>query len=166
MGGQRAPPGKLSAVPVLLIRHAHAGSRKDWEGDDRLRPLSRKGMEQALGLQRRLATRGAARILSSPSRRCIDTVQPLADELGRKVEEVDDLAEGMGADALKLVRSMSGRRVAMCTHGDVIVEVLVALADEDRLDLGPAPHQAKGSVWVLEAARGKFVTATYLPPAG
>jgi len=40
----------------------------------------------------------------------------------------------------------------------------VALADEDRLDLGPAPRQAKGSAWVLEAKRGRFVRATYISP--
>jgi 8-oxo-dGTP diphosphatase len=150
-------------VPVLLIRHAHAGSRKDWDGDDRLRPLSRRGASQALVLAQRLAVWVPVRILSSPYVRCIQTVQPLADELGRKVEEVDELAEGMGADALAMVRAMSGRRVALCTHGDVIPDVLVSLADEDRLDLGSAPRQAKGSAWVLEAARGRFVKATYLP---
>ena len=40
----------------------------------------------------------------------------------------------------------------------------VALADEDRLDLGPRPRQAKGSVWVLDATGGRFTKATYLPP--
>lgn len=151
-------------MPVLLIRHAHAGSRKEWAGDDRLRPLSARGETQALVLARRLAEWAPVRILSSPYVRCIQTVQPLADDLGRKVEEVDELAEGMGADALVMVRAMSGRRIAMCTHGDVIPDVLVALADEDRLNLGAAPRQAKGSAWVLEASRGRFVKATYLPP--
>ena len=31
------------AVPVYLIRHAHAGSRSGWDGDDDRRPLSPKG---------------------------------------------------------------------------------------------------------------------------
>jgi 8-oxo-dGTP diphosphatase len=151
-------------VPVLLIRHAHAGSRKEWAGDDRLRPLSPRGETQALVLAQRLAVWAPARILSSPYVRCIQTVQPLADDLGRKVEEVDELAEGMGTETLVMIRAMSSRRIAMCTHGDVIPDVLVALADEDRLDLGAAPRQAKGSAWVLEASRGRFVKATYLPP--
>jgi hypothetical protein len=55
--------------------------------------------------------------------------------------------------------------VALCTHGDVVPDVLVSLADEDRLDLGAAPRQAKGSTWVLEARHGRFVRATYLAPA-
>jgi hypothetical protein len=53
----------------------------------------------------------------------------------------------------------------MCTHGDIVPEILVALADEDHLDLGPGPRQPKGSVWVLESKKGRFVRATYLAPA-
>ncbi|HSS10678.1 MAG TPA: phosphoglycerate mutase family protein [Acidimicrobiales bacterium] len=151
-------------VPVLLIRHGHAGTRKDWAGDDRLRPLTPKGYRQAISLVRRLEAWAPERILSSPYVRCVQTVQPFADDLGRKVEEVDDLAEGAGPAGLALVRRFVDRSVALCTHGDVILEVLVALADEDRLDLGPAPRQAKGSTWVLRSEQGKFVAATYVPP--
>ena len=32
---------------VLLVRHARAGDRSEWEGDDRLRPLDKKGRRQA-----------------------------------------------------------------------------------------------------------------------
>jgi 8-oxo-(d)GTP phosphatase len=151
-------------VPVLLIRHGDAGSRKDWPGDDRLRPLSPKGYRQALALVRRLEAWPPDRILSSPYVRCVETVQPLADDLGLKVEKFDDLAEGAGPAGLALVRRFIDRRVALCTHGDVIPEVLVALADEDHLDLGPAPRQAKGSTWVLHGEMDKFVEATYVPP--
>jgi hypothetical protein len=94
----------------------------------------------------------------------VQTVQPLADDLGVKVEDVDELAEGAGSSALSLVRSLVDQPIALCTHGDVIPDVLVALADEYRLDLGPAPHQAKGSTWVLETRKGRFVKARYLPP--
>jgi broad specificity phosphatase PhoE len=82
------------------------------------------------------------------------------------VEPVDDLAEGAGPAALALVRALADEKVALCTHGDVIPDVLVALADEDRLELGPSPHQAKGSVWILEASGGRFTKARYLPPPG
>jgi broad specificity phosphatase PhoE len=142
-----------------------AGSRKDWTGDDRRRPLNAKGERQAAALVRRLKLWTPGRILSSPYVRCLQTVQPLADDLGLKVEEAVELEEGMGAAALAFVRSLAETSVALCTHGDVIPDVLVSLADEYRLDLGPAPRQAKGSTWVLEARKGAFVKATYLPPA-
>jgi broad specificity phosphatase PhoE len=152
------------AVALLLIRHAHAGNRRDWDGDDRLRPLSPKGERQARAMVRRLDKWAPDLILSSPFVRCIQTVQPLADRLGLKVTHCDELAEGMGPKALALVRSLAGQPVALCSHGDVIPEVLVTLADEDRLDLGPSPRQAKGSAWILEARKGKFAKAIYVPP--
>jgi broad specificity phosphatase PhoE len=105
------------------------------------------------------------RILSSPYDRCIATVEPLAVHFGLSVEVSESLAEGAGTDALVLVRALADEKVAVCTHGDVIPDVLVPLADEDRLDLGHHPKQAKGSVWVLEHACGRFSRATYLPPA-
>ena len=77
----------------------------------------------------------------------------------RGVQVVDASTTG-----LALVRQLADHSVALCSHGDVIPDVLVALADEDRLDLGPAPRQAKGSAWVLEAKRGRFVRATYISP--
>ena len=65
-----------------------------------------------------------------------------------------------------MVRSLAGTDVAVCTHGDVIAEILVTLADEDRVDLGPNPRQAKGSMWVLEGRDGAFSSAKLLPPGG
>jgi broad specificity phosphatase PhoE len=153
-------------VPVLLVRHAQAGSRKEWAAEDRLRPLSGKGRRQAKGLVGLLEGHAPQRVVSSPYLRCMQTVTPLAAHLGLRVEPVEELAEGHGMAALSVVRALADEKVAVCTHGDVIPDILVALADEDRLDLGPRPRQAKGSVWVLDASAGRFVRARYLPPAG
>lgn len=153
-------------MPILLVRHGHAGSRKDWDGDDRSRPLTGRGRRQADGLVGLLEGHAPQRVLSSPYTRCVETVTPLAQHLGLAVEVVEELAEGHGEEALRLVRRLADDKVALCTHGDVIPDVLVTLADEDRVDLGRRPRQAKGSVWVLEAAGERFVRATYLPPVG
>ncbi|HLI01561.1 MAG TPA: phosphoglycerate mutase family protein [Acidimicrobiales bacterium] len=152
-------------MSVLLIRHAHAGARKDWGGDDHLRPLSGKGKRQAEALVELAEPFAPQRLLSSPYTRCLQTMEPLAAHLSLRVEPVKELAEGSGLAALALVRALADEKVALCTHGDVIPEILVALADEDRLDLGHRPRQAKGSAWVLDAHAGRFVRATYLPAA-
>jgi len=150
---------------VLLVRHAHAYARKEWSGDDRKRPLSTHGVRQAEGL---IAVTGnfarPSRVLSSPYLRCVQTVGPLAQANHLKVEPVEDLCEGQSSTAVSLIRSLAGDSVAVCTHGDVIAEILVALADEDMLDLGPNPRQAKGSVWALEGEDGLFTSARYFPP--
>ena len=151
-------------VAVLLIRHAHAGNRNDWESDDHLRPLSPKGRRQAAALARRLRPWKPERVLSSPFVRCVETVEPFAESLQRKVEQVDELGEGAGAAALTLMRSLAGSNVALCTHGDITALVLAALAEEDGLDLGRGIRHAKGSTWVLETQGDRFVEATYRPP--
>jgi 8-oxo-dGTP diphosphatase len=155
-------------LAVFLVRHAKAGSRREWEGDDDLRPLSKKGRRQAEHLADDLADRGVARILSSPSVRCVQTVEPLAARLGLKVETADALGEGSDApEVVALVRELAPERsapVVLCTHGDVIPTLLDALARLDGLRL-PADYPcAKGSTWRLEPdEEGRFKTAEYLP---
>ena len=106
--------------PVALVRHAKAGDREAWTEDDRLRPLTKKGKEQAEGLVELLAELKADRVLSSPSVRCVQTVRPLALSRHVAVEEREELLEGAppGA-ALQVLRSIGGAVVA-CSHGDLI----------------------------------------------
>jgi phosphohistidine phosphatase SixA len=88
------------------------------------------------------------RILSSPSVRCIETVQPTAEALSLPVETLDELAEGNGADAERLIRRMIGESAVLCTHGDVATGVLEALVAEG----GARPDEArlqKGDAWVI-----------------
>lgn len=154
-------------MDVFLVRHAHAGDRQKWEGPDDVRPLSDKGRRQADALVDVLAGKGVGRILSSPSARCVQTVQPLADHLGLDVEETDDLAEGVAAsEVVELARKVANGRDAatvLCTHGDVIPTLLDALARRDGLALPQDYPCAKGSTWRLRTEGGCFVEAEYVP---
>ena len=90
---------------MLLVRHAWAGSRDDWEGDDRERPLDERGVEQARELVERLAPFTITRILSSPYRRCVETVEPLARARGLEIEQRPELGEERQmTDGIALVR--------------------------------------------------------------
>jgi 8-oxo-dGTP diphosphatase len=150
---------------LLIVRHAQAKPRKEWAGDDRERPLSAHGLRQADGLVAIMGNFGPrSRIISSPFVRCLQTVAPVAAVHHLGVEQAPELAEGQSAMAVDLVRELSEEEVAVCTHGDVIAEILVALADEDRVDLGLNPRQAKGSIWALDGRGGKFSSAKYFAP--
>ena len=110
---------------VVLIRHASAGDREHWSGDDRERPLDERGWRQAEELVRSLAGYEIERIVSSPAARCVQTVEPLARELRIEIEERDELAEGASRDeSLAFVEEVRGAGVALCTHGDVVHELL------------------------------------------
>jgi 8-oxo-dGTP diphosphatase len=127
--------------------------------------LSLHGQKQAEGLiSIASGLAPVTRVLSSPFVRCQQTMVPLANAVGVKVEEAEDLVEGQNSLAVALVRMLAGQDLAVCTHGDVVAEILVALADEDRVDLGANPRQAKGSIWVLEGTNGSFSSARYFPP--
>ena len=164
--GLGTPSGTLCAVPVLVVRHAHALSRSDWEEEDALRPLSRRGERQSRLLVHRLLPQKPTRVISSPYLRCMETVHPLAGAAGLVVEADDRLAEGEGRRAVDLVRAMAsaGENAVLCSHGDVIPEILATLANEDRVDLGPAPRVEKASVWQLKAEGGRFTSAVYSKP--
>ncbi|OMQ14938.1 NUDIX hydrolase, partial [Modestobacter sp. VKM Ac-2676] len=64
---------------LLLIRHASAGERGDWDGPDDERPLDRRGRGQADALAAVLPAFGPARVLTAPPLRCRETVTPLED---------------------------------------------------------------------------------------
>lgn len=153
-------------MPLILVRHAVAESRRGWDEPDLIRPLNERGRKQADALVDQLASYPVSRVLSSPYLRCTQTVAPLATAAAVAVEESDALAEGMSRDAVELVRALAGSTAALCSHGDVIPRVLQTLVIEDELDLGPDPRWQKGSSWVLDSDGGRFTSARYLrPPA-
>ena len=146
-------------MSLLLVRHAVALRRSDWTKPDQLRPLTPRGYEQADRLPDLLADHTVERILSSPSVRCVETVQPLAARLGLPVEELPQLAEGAGAAAAELLRSLDGTVVA-CSHGDVLPALLRLLAPEVASPDGHVECE-KGSTWELA---GGGAEPRYLPP--
>ena len=109
----------------VLVRHASAGSRREWVGDDRLRPLDKRGWKQARRLVEALARQELDRIVSSPYVRCVETVKPLGDERGLAVEERAEIAEGASrGETFELLDELEGSAFLLCTHGDVAFELL------------------------------------------
>jgi broad specificity phosphatase PhoE len=152
-------------VSIFLVRHAHAGSRSRWEEDDSLRPLSAKGRRQARHVLDLLRAAATGPLYSSPSRRCIETLEPLAELTGRPIKTVDVLDEGnTGTAAERFLIKHARENPVACSHGDVIPRVLQRLhAAGMRTDDDIYP--AKGSVWVLDVNdKGSVVRGTYLPP--
>ena len=140
---------------ILLVRHAKAGDREKWDAPDDLRPLTPKGEAQAQALVDQLAGYEIDRVLSSPYLRCTQTVAPLAAARGLAVEPCDDLAEGEGRAGVALAHGLLSepRYTVLCSHGDVVEEVL------DALGVGRDDYTRKGATWVLEAAGARHLAA-------
>ena len=159
-------------MPLFLVRHAQAGSRSDFAGDDLLRSLTGRGRHQAAdiaGLVKEMTGPLALTIRTSPYRRCIETAAPLAAACGLDFVVDDMLAEGPTEVARHQVRaieaSMQTRAEVWCSHGDIIPAVIEMLATQDGLDLGRDPRVQKGSIWVLSTNdEGRYSNATYIGP--
>jgi 8-oxo-dGTP diphosphatase len=147
-------------MPLLVVRHAHAGHRSQYKGDDRERPLSVRGRAQATALVELLRPYQPTAILSSPFVRCVETVRPLADALDFVVETTDELAEGHESEALELMRRRSGQTDVFCIHGDVAVAILDALGG--RGDPAPERRLQKGEVWVVESNGSDLVIVDHI----
>jgi 8-oxo-dGTP diphosphatase len=149
---------------VYLVRHAHAGSKKQWQGPDQARPLSAQGREEAIGLIEQLGDRPVGRVLSSPAERCLQTVEPLAGRLGHQVETSEALGvDGTGPGVLELLTSPALKDAVVCTHGEVIGKVFDELQVAG-IELSDPPRWPKGSTWMLELGGRRSWTGSYLEP--
>lgn len=155
-------------MTLYLVRHGKAGSRSNHRGPDNDRPLTRSGRKQALAIAATLARAGIERVVSSPSVRCVQTVEPLAWVLGAEIETSPDLVEGAPLeDALTVVKGVSVElsvSVVLCTHGDVLGDLLDAFTSRPEIDLDGPLQLAKGCIWEIEANAGTVTAARYRPP--
>lgn len=161
---------------VLFVRHAKAGKRENWRGDDDLRPLSPAGLRQAEALRAMLALFGPVSVHAAPKVRCERTVSGLAADLNTTlVPEPLLTEESYHRDADSAVRRLaeiaaSGGTAVVCGQGGAIPGIIDRFAVADDLWLDELPCK-KGSVWVLSFTRAtgkrppRLVAAYYLPSA-
>lgn len=102
-------------------------------------------------------------VYSSPYLRCMQTVEPLARAHRVKVQAEAGLAEGRGLEAaFGFFADPKLDQVVLCTHGDIVWELVEDLANRRVL---PAFREdfAKGSTWVVDVKGGVPVKARYIP---
>jgi 8-oxo-(d)GTP phosphatase len=155
---------------VLLVRHGSAGSRSEWVGDDRLRPLDERGRAQAEELVRVLSRFEVTEMYSADFVRCVQTVEPLAAAVGLVIKEEPLLSElgypGNEEQAVAMIRSLGSpdAATAACSQGEVIPDLLGRLASEDHFELPDDLPYKKASAWVLSFDGDRLFSAQYVPP--
>jgi 8-oxo-dGTP diphosphatase len=164
---------------LYLLRHAEALPRSRWQGPDVERPLTPRGNSQADWIADRLKEAKVGRLASSPSLRCVASLQPLSDKLGLAVEIDARLAEAGPADELEslgVALHLAGRAdgaiqdllrhgapAAVCSHGDLIPCWLALVRARDTIELDTS-RCAKGSLWQLRFEQEICVDASYERP--
>ena len=161
----------FAAVPlpdslIVLVRHARAGKRSEWDGDDTRRPLDKAGRRQAIRLAELLGHFAPDRVYAGDLTRCVQTMEPLADALGVPIhtdrvftDEVYDRSPVATEDAV-LALAKPGKVSVVCSQG-VTIPGLV-----ERLGRGVvASDTRKGAFWVLSIVDGNVVSTDYYEDA-
>jgi 8-oxo-dGTP pyrophosphatase MutT (NUDIX family)/phosphohistidine phosphatase SixA len=155
---------------VLIVRHCVAGSKSRFSGDDKIRPLDKKGRAQAEALVGQLSSFGATDVYAADRVRCHQTVEPLAAELGVTVSNEPTLTEEAYAENPKRGRRRvlqiagSHHTPVICTQGKVIPDLIAWWCERD----GVRPDKSrnrKGSTWVLSLADGRLIAADHIGSA-
>ncbi|GAB2625082.1 putative hydrolase MutT/NUDIX [Paractinoplanes abujensis] len=172
---ERAILDHVAALPpvtdvVVLVRHAHAGDRKKWSGNDALRPIDEVGAGQAELFARICGPIGPGRLVAATPLRCKQTLEPLAATLGGMPIVVDGaFAEPAEAEEAPAKAKLAAQRLlelrsagslpAICSQGKVIPHLLAALRDE----ADPEPYKTpKGSAWLLTWSGDRLLEPTRL----
>ncbi|MBU6213888.1 MAG: NUDIX hydrolase [Actinomycetales bacterium] len=153
-------------VPLLLVRHAHAGDRDTWLAAGRAdseRPLSERGLRAVPAVAAIARAYGVRHVITSPAARCTQTVAGLrAFAAWQESPWVQDGAD-IGSDGFEQVlATLADTRepAALCTHGEQ-VDWLVS-------HFGQAPRAfSKGGVLVVHRRAedlGMVVATEWYPP--
>lgn len=150
-------------MKLYVIRHAKAGNREKWPDDQDLRPLTKAGRKQAAALVGPFAAHNITKIVSSPAVRCRQTVEPLGEHVRMPVDLSDAIGEGAPLDeTLALVDKVAQETAMLCTHGDVVGNLLEYAA---RNGVGiEQMHMEKAATWVFDLEDGTIINAAYVPP--
>ncbi|MBS1674114.1 MAG: NUDIX hydrolase [Actinobacteria bacterium] len=126
--------GALRTFPLIVLRHAKAVSRGVWRGSDASRPLTPRGHAQSKAIVGPLRAFGVQKIVSSDAVRCVQTVTPLAEAIGRKIARTDLISQDAWEEGLSDPRTVIGKRVrsgkpaVLCSHGPVLPDILREIA--------------------------------------
>lgn len=126
--------GVLDTFPIVVLRHAKAVPREEWDGADAARPLTARGTKQAAAIVGPLRAFGVRKIISSDAVRCVTTVTPLAAALGKQVTRTSLIGQDAWEEGKSDARTVIGKRVrarkpaVLCSHGPVLPNLLHELA--------------------------------------
>ena len=149
---------------IYLVRHAKAGERRTWTGDDVDRPLSKKGWRQSEAIAKRLKAKGATTLYSSSYVRCMQTLEPLGKLIDQKVQPEPRLFEDEPFEPVLDLLGEVENGAVLCSHGDIIPAVIQALHRRGMVVHTPADWR-KSSIWVLKRKKGKITHGKVWPPA-
>ena len=126
--------GQLETRSLIVLRHAKATPRVDWTNGEATRPLLPEGEVQAQRLVQLLKSYGPKRLITSPWRRCHDTVKPYSKSCKRKLVKRSQITEFKSKKNPKQARQLmedlfkDTKNALVCTHRPALPEVLATVS--------------------------------------
>ena len=131
---ERVRQGWADTLAMLVVRHAEALDRQEWNGPDPERPLTAGGWREAAALIPLLGCWRPTRLVSSPSTRCVQTLTGYAEAVGLPLH-ADPVLSEEGAELAPAaveawVRALfTGTETSVvCTHRPVLRTVMRELS--------------------------------------
>ncbi len=154
-------------TPLVLLRHAKAVKRSEWDGDDGDRPLDIYGQTQAKRLLTSYLPFGIKEIHSSDAIRCLETVEPFGRSMQIEVKIAPDLSEYRyethKESAMDYAQALmeSGKSAIICSHNPILPKLLKKLIGKKNfknLDRKLEP----GEAWILHHREGEIVAIDWV----
>jgi len=144
----------FDSYPLIMLRHAKALAREEWQGEDEDRPLQQLGQQQARRALSIYQVYGLTQIHTSDAVRCHDTVDQMAKALDipltitNKVSEYTwkknkEKAIDYAKDLIKV-----NEPVILCSHNPVLPRMMEKLTKKIDFDY-PSNKLEPGEAWVL-----------------
>jgi 8-oxo-dGTP diphosphatase len=152
------------ATKLILLRHAKALARSEWQSGDEDRPLDNLGQLQAKRMHAVYQVFGISQIHTSDAVRCYDTVIGLTNAL--KIEPVitsklseytfeknKDKSLDYALELAEISRS-TGETILLCSHNPVLPRMLERITKKSSVEL-PENKLKPGDAWVVFLGKNK-----------
>lgn len=140
---------ELETRAIIVLRHAEAMPRSEWSRTDGDRPLTETGQLQAKSLTKLLAAFNVKRVVTSPWKRCHDTVKPFGKKQKLKIIERSQLSElGNQKNPAKTIRVIQDslkehKSMILCTHRPALPTVLDTISNYAKNDKSVEIHEGR-----------------------
>jgi 8-oxo-(d)GTP phosphatase len=152
---------------LVLLRHAKAVKREEWDGDDDDRPLAQVGQVQAKRLLSMYLPFAIEEVHSSDAMRCIETIEPITRSLSMNPIFSTDLSEYRFTKdkeaALDYAQDLlaRGKSAIICSHNPILPKILKKLIGKKNFkelaqELKPA------EAWILHHRDGEIIAVDWV----
>jgi broad specificity phosphatase PhoE len=161
---------------ILLVAHMDAGDRSRWPGNQDQRPLGALGWKQAEALRDALIGRGITALYSSNALRARQTLEPLAEATGLRIEALSELSEKVlredrsataerGVRALEMMaEARPGGVVAAASHGDIVPYTAALIGERNGVAVAELTNRSQW--YEFDCGGGKVGVTLHAAPAG